>query len=377
MPKLTFAQIVKIFKDNTPFTQFEVINNLLTWITNTEKVPEDDLKISRATASRYARGENIQHIANKIQGQFDKDKFKQNIQKISNISRAKLRDALLEQGFDKKIYPGGVADILFEQLKRVIADADAWGNSSKLSSTSINSPVSKSIKKGLKRPSNQYKLVVSIFSKRFHDNFFKQHFSVLVTHQNPAQNTNDSFIISKSQWESQKENFMHAGIIIFHFIYTHEDKSRESPFGQFSDYEFPNYITDSKSCQIITNKDGEEVYADKNGNYLTDEDGNYIKVMRQLKEINPAIPSFAYICEITSFEEFPIDDDKVKITFEYHRICKILFLNLVDNHGLLGIPKHLFYNQKNTYKFISDLNFIPRLKTVMESNPDIDPSSLI
>ena len=40
MPELTFAQIVKIFKNNTQLTQFEIIHNLLTWITNTEKIPK-------------------------------------------------------------------------------------------------------------------------------------------------------------------------------------------------------------------------------------------------------------------------------------------------------------------------------------------------
>lgn len=377
MPELTFAQIVKIFKNNTQLTQFEIIHNLLTWITNTEKIPEDELRISPATASRYAHGENIKVISRKIQGQFDKEKFENNIQKMSKISLSKLRDTFVEQGFDKNIYPSDVANILYEQLTRIITNADTWGNSSKLSPTSSNYPISKAIKKDPKRSSNQYKLVASIFNKRFHDDFFKQNFSVLVTHQDPVQNTNDSFTISKSEWESIKENFMHASIIIFHFIYTHDDKSRESPFGPFANYEFPNQIPHNADYQIVIDNDGKEVYADTNGQYLTDINGNNIKALRQLREINPAIPSFAYICEITSFKESP-NNDKVKITFEYHRICKIDFMSLVSNHELFGVPKRLFYSQENTYEFFPDIDFIQRLKQVINiNNVDIDPASLI
>lgn len=377
MPELTFAQIVKIFKNNTQLTQFEIIHNLLTWITNTEKIPEDELRISPATASRYAHGENIKVISRKIQGQFDKEKFENNIQKMSKISLSKLRDTFVEQGFDKNIYPSDVANILYEQLTRIITNADTWGNSSKLSPTSSNYPISKAIKKDPKRSSNQYKLVASIFNKRFHDDFFKQNFSVLVTHQDPVQNTNDSFTISKSEWESIKENFMHASIIIFHFIYTHDDKSRESPFGPFANYEFPNQIPHNADYQIVIDNDGKEVYTDTNGQYLTDINGNNIKALRQLREINPAIPSFAYICEITSFKESP-NNDKVKITFEYHRICKIDFMSLVSNHELFGVPKRLFYSQENTYEFFPDIDFIQRLKQVINiNNVDIDPASLI
>lgn len=377
MPELTFAQIVKIFKNNTQLTQFEIIHNLLTWITNTEKIPEDELRISPATASRYAHGENIKVISRKIQGQFDKEKFENNIQKMSKISLSKLRDTFVEQGFDKNIYPSDVANILYEQLTKIITNADTWGNSSKLSPTSSNYPISKAIKKDPKRSSNQYKLVASIFNKRFHDDFFKQNFSVLVTHQDPVQNTNDSFTISKSEWESIKENFMHASIIIFHFIYTHDDKSRESPFGPFANYEFPNQIPHNADYQIVIDNDGKEVYADTNGQYLTDINGNNIKALRQLREINPAIPSFAYICEITSFKESP-NNDKVKITFEYHRICKIDFMSLVSNHELFGVPKRLFYSQENTYEFFPDIDFIQRLKQVINiNNVDIDPASLI
>ena len=296
---------------------------------------------------------------------------------MSKISLSKLRDTFVEQGFDKNIYPSDVANILYEQLTRIITNADTWGNSSKLSPTSSNYPISKAIKKDPKRSSNQYKLVASIFNKRFHDDFFKQNFSVLVTHQDPVQNTNDSFTISKSEWESIKENFMHASIIIFHFIYTHDDKSRESPFGPFANYEFPNQIPHNADYQIVIDNDGKEVYADTNGQYLTDINGNNIKALRQLREINPAIPSFAYICEITSFKESP-NNDKVKITFEYHRICKIDFMSLVSNHELFGVPKRLFYSQENTYEFFPDIDFIQRLKQVINiNNVDIDPASLI
>lgn len=53
-------------------------------------------------------------------------------------------------------------------------------------------------------------------------------------------------------------------------------------------------------------------------------------------------------------------------------------MSLVSNHELFGVPKRLFYSQENTYEFFPDIDFIQRLKQVINiNNVDIDPASLI
>lgn len=168
-----------------------------------------------------------------------------------------------------------------------------------------------------------------------------------------------------------------------HFIYEHTNKNYESPYGPNKSKEFPIWIND---CPLYTNiknnytiitKNDCSIYANLNHKPLLDENGDVIKTTQTLDELNPVIPNYAYLSEVTSYKEKVINPTTVNVKFVYRILSNLDYEILAKNSTLIGIPLSEFYSENPSYRYINNIDVITRLKQLKALKPNGDVQKLI
>ena len=365
--------------------QEEILNILVNWAVGKESNYNPQFDLSKSQVSKILNNKTDFHrLATDINLNLKMDYFKSKIEKQSETNRIAIANYIKRQFNRNDVYPSNVADILSRSFKNVIENAEQL-------STSKNSPRLSTTKKNLQiktEPgwlSNKKSIahIEKIFSNRFNNDSYKHNLSFLITNQDPLKNDTDSFNIDNEYWQKVSKNFNQTIMLTCHFIYEHTNKNYESPYGPNKSEEFPIWIND---CPLYTNiknnytiitKNDCSIYANLNHKPLLDENGDVIKTTQTLDELNPVIPNYAYLSEVTSYKEKVINPTTVNVKFVYRILSNLDYEILAKNSTLIGIPLSEFYSENPSYRYINNIDVITRLKQLKALKPNGDVQKLI
>lgn len=365
--------------------QEEILNILVNWAVGKESNYNPQFDLSKSQVSKILNNKTDFHrLATDINLNLKMDYFKSKIEKQSETNRIAIANYIKRQFNRNDVYPSNVADILSRSFKNVIENAEQLStskNSPRLSTTNKNLQIKK--EPGWLSNKKSIAHIEKIFSNRFNNDSYKHNLSFLITNQDPLKNDTDSFNIDNEYWQKVSKNFNQTIMLTCHFIYEHTNKNYESPYGPNKSEEFPIWIND---CPLYTNiknnytiitKNDCSIYANLNHKPLLDENGDVIKTTQTLDELNPVIPNYAYLSEVTSYKEKVINPTTVNVKFVYRILSNLDYEILAKNSTLIGIPLSEFYSENPSYRYINNIDVITRLKQLKALKPNGDVQKLI
>lgn len=322
-----------------------IVNELISWIVD-EKAYNKKIDFSDSTVSRYLNNpSNFANLAKSIRPYLDVKKFQSKFELGENVTNKaglnpdkiqKLSDDLKYKGIND-VHPSSVPRVLAKQLEQIIITA-ASKNYSRLHKPKKSS-----------KSSNIDSSSITTFS--------------LFINELDINDTEPSvFTIKKGKWSRIKELFNSVPIVMARAIFEPDDRHKviNHPYGEFANELIPNYYYVDEGIYNIKTQDEHDVtkdiYVDKNGKTVKDENGNPLKVFRTIKELNPPIPKYAYLGKVTSFTTNELPLNQVRVSFRHVTLKKFKFESLYKNHTSLGIPDDIFYNNDLDFMFFDNLS---------------------
>ena len=370
MSKITFAQLVKVILTEIPdSTQEEKLSKLFDWLADSS-VNRENITISKTTASRILNDKGFSKAADSLKNRFkSEEEFEKALrQSITDDSLTSLSDWLNKNKItdgSKKVYPSTAPKVIYKELEEMITDIALNKTSSKFLGYSGNSQNTYSDKAHY---NSMFKDISDIFIARFPDSKeFQNSFSVLATHSNKV--NSEVIKIDKRYWQTIKGKINKSLLIVTRVRYTLQDtvKQNNHPFVKLANEELPVHIDDEENYNIRRDKNGIAYYIDQQGRKLKKDD-KPVKAFKTIAELNPPIPDFAYLCEITSSKELKIpDSDNLIIQLTCHQIAKIHYNVIWNYRQYFGIPDDIFFNSSNdnNYQYISNIDILNRLKRIL------------
>lgn len=354
MTQLTFKDIAQIVRDTIGGKQSEIVNKVFNWAFI------DNQPVSQPTANRYFRGESISTYVKRNKLRPTNEIEKQLSKAFISESLQSLKEELINYGLDdgkKKIFPGSATKVLAKQLYSLMKEASSQNSSKFLQS-------SKSLQ-NKKAPIKAENSVLATLRESFNSRFpnsdeYEHEFSVFVSDNVSKYKSNYSFKISNNDWKSVKQSFNRSPILLVRTLYTPEDpfKNINHPYGEFADEQlecqYDEHILTSNTIKINDTE------------YYVDENRKKYKRFYTVKEVNPPIPPYAYIGEVTSYT-FSTSVSNVTVKFTFNLLNQIKYEIISQNHQYLGIPKEILLNNDHHYKHIKDIDILNRLGNVLNT----------
>ena len=354
MTQLTFKDIAQIVKNTIGGKQSEIVNKVFNWAFI------DSKPVSQPTANRYFHGESISSYIkdNKLRPLND---IEERLSKAFTYERSQLlKDELKNCGLtdgQKNIFPSSATKVLAKQLHSLLKNPISQNSSKFLQS-------SKSLQKKKASPKTENSALATLrrsFNSRFpNSDEYEHEFSVFVSDNVSKYKSDYSFKISNNDWKSVKQSFNCSPIVLARTLYTPEDpvKDINHPYGEFADEQL--------ECQYNENILTSNTIKINGTEYYVDENGKKHKRFYTVKEVNPPIPPYAYIGEVTNYT-FSTSASNVTVNFTFNLLNQVKYEIISQNHQYLGIPKEILLNNDHHYKHIKDIDILNRLGNVLNT----------